>query len=817
MKWIATFLCLVFGVSAAANERGSQIYRTQCIECHGARGEGVDGLADEPLYGTKSIEALAGRITRTMPEDDPDLCMGEDADAVAEYIYHAFYSVEARAKLAPARVELARLTVPQYRHSAMDLVYGFRYDHLVARKDQRGLRVSYALYPDEKDYEKLKDKGIVHQEISGPVKHDFVSGHPQVEMDPKKRIFTEKPPKPKPMPKPKGKGKADADGKDKAQPKAEEPKPIVTEVKKFNPDRFKITWVGSIIAEETGTYEFVIRTRNGVQFWVNERDIKSPYTIDGYVVSNNDLRELRAKVFLVGGRTYPVRLDMEKRTNKKDKGKRAEIELLWRPPGGVLATMPQRAFLPDQHHESFVPTVSFPADDRSVGYERGTSVSRAWLDAVNQGAIEAADYVGAHLDELARTKSSDKERAKKLRAFAEEFFARSQRTLKLSEKQQAMVALVFEKSDNVEAAVRQLVILSLTSPKFLYPGLADEDQSDQERVIYRLALALWDSLPTPYLRKRARDGYYKDLKRVDTETWKLMEAPLAKNKLHGFFHHWLELERAADASKSQEAFPEYSEELRAYLRQSLHRQIEHIVWGEGSDYRKLLAADYLFLNEALAQIYPGAQPVKGDHLRPVSLADGQRAGLLTHPYLLSTLAYHDSTSPIHRGVFLSRQILGIALKSPPMANEFVADHFDPTLTMREKVTELTKNQSCMACHSTINPLGFSLEHYDGIGRWREAEPTGKPINSRSQLVLDSGEALELQSAQDVAKLAATQRSAHLAFVEMLFHHTVKQPAAAYDAERLEWLCDSFVAQEFSILDLLKQIAFSTASEGLGID
>jgi hypothetical protein len=97
-----------------------------CAECHGEKGEGVKGEYDEPLTGNRSLAALTKRIVRTMPEDDPDLCVGEEAEQVAAYIYEAFYSPAAQARLKPPEVELARLTVPQYRASVADLVGRFR-------------------------------------------------------------------------------------------------------------------------------------------------------------------------------------------------------------------------------------------------------------------------------------------------------------------------------------------------------------------------------------------------------------------------------------------------------------------------------------------------------------------------------------------------------------------------------------------------------------------------------------------------------------------------------------------------------------------
>ena len=107
------------------NLRGAEIYRVQCAQCHGADGQEVDGEYDEPLYGTRSVKALTRLIVRTMPEDEAELCVGDDAAAVAAYIHDAFYSSEAQTQLKPVKVLPARLTNRQYRESIADLVGSF--------------------------------------------------------------------------------------------------------------------------------------------------------------------------------------------------------------------------------------------------------------------------------------------------------------------------------------------------------------------------------------------------------------------------------------------------------------------------------------------------------------------------------------------------------------------------------------------------------------------------------------------------------------------------------------------------------------------
>ncbi|HEY2341547.1 MAG TPA: cytochrome c, partial [Chthoniobacteraceae bacterium] len=104
---------------------GAKIYQHTCADCHGKNGEGVPDKYDEPLQGNRSIESLAKRISRTMPDDDPGTCTGDDAKQVAEYIYQAFYSPAAQARIRPEEIDLARLTVEQYRASVADVLGRF--------------------------------------------------------------------------------------------------------------------------------------------------------------------------------------------------------------------------------------------------------------------------------------------------------------------------------------------------------------------------------------------------------------------------------------------------------------------------------------------------------------------------------------------------------------------------------------------------------------------------------------------------------------------------------------------------------------------
>ena len=202
-----------------------------------------------------------------------------------------------------------------------------------------------------------------------------------------------------------------------------------------------------------------------------------------------------------------------------------------------------------------------------------------------------------------------------------------------------------------------------------------------------------------------------------------------------------------------------------------------------------------------------------DDFVKIAVDPKQRSGVVTHPYLLASFSYQKSTSPIHRGVFLTRNIVGRTLKPPPMAQTFKDAEFAPNLTMREKVAELTRPQACQTCHSVINPLGFSLENYDAVGRFRTQEK-GRPIDAISDYITDDGATVRLNGARDLAQFAVNSEHAQKAFIEQLFHQLVKQPVRAYGADTLDRLRTSFIASNYNIQKLIMEIALISAMHGV---
>jgi hypothetical protein len=751
---------LVSPASAAAaspaEHPGAAIYRAQCTSCHGDQGQGVPGKFDEALIGDRTLPSLVKKIARTMPEEDPDLCVGEQAEQVAAYIYDAFYSPAAQARLNPPEIELARLTTHQYRTSIADIIGHFRGGNDKDWGKEHGLLAFYRsptiITAEEKAA--LKPNSEPRKQT---VKHD--TRVPQIAL-----TLGDQSPVPETL----------------------------------DPLEFNLRFEGSVIAPDTGSYEFIVRSENGFRLWINDRN--QPL-IDAWVTSGPQVREEKASIFLIGGRAYHLQLE-----HFKFRDPTASIELRWKPPHGVEQTLPNRHLSPERFRETMIVSTPFPADDRSLGYERGTSLSKEWDQATTQAAIAVAEHVEGHLDELAATKPDVPDRPAKLLTFTETFTELAFRR-PLDDSQKKFIRDQFTTAKTPELAVKRCVLFTLKSPRFLYPTLLDQDPPDSYTVASRLALALWDSLPDKRLLQAAKENRLQEKADVLRAAQRMVTDPRSRAKLDGFFHHWLELELAENASKDPKAFPGFDQAALADLRTSLHLFIEGIVWSEHSDYRHLLQADYLYLNPRLAKLY--GKQVKSQDFERVSFDPKQRAGIVTHPYLLSAFATARATSPIHRGVFLTRNVVGMTLKNPPIAVAFEESHFKPGLTMREKVTELTRDSTCMSCHSVINPLGFSLENFDAIGRWRTKDEN-KPVDPVSEVPLENDQTLRLTGPRDIVNHVVTQPDGHRTFIRHLFHHTVKQTPSAYGQDTLNQLQQSFVAAQFNIKTLLSEIATRTA-------
>ena len=734
-------------------KHGAQIYAKSCASCHGKQGEGVSDKYPDPLAGDLSIGQLTQTIAETMPEEDPDACVTKDAHAVAQYIHHAFYSEAARVRNRPPKIAFSRLTAEQLRQSLADLYA--RFAGGLWMHHSRGLRAIYFDHPGWKQEKKRIER-------TDPV-IDFDFGH-------------------------KGPGHG------------------------IDPKKFFITWDGGLLVKRTGQYEFVLRSTCSCKMHLVDDD---KMFIDNHVQSEGRT-EFRRRIHLTAGRVYTLRLEFLQRERKTEQPP-AKFSLSWIPPGGVEQIIPTRHLLDSGFAEAFALQAKLPPDDSSYGYARGTSINRMWDNATSIAAIEFATAVSDRLwpEYQRRHKKEPNEKRKQLKTFLTELLETAFRgPIDDATRKMYLDEPVEMLADDSEA-IRLVALMICKSPRFLYPTM-DKHQSPSRRAANRLSLVLHDSLPTEkHLLNRAEKDQLTGEKKINEAAWSLVDDYRCRAKVRDFFRHWFHLDYESEISKDTKQFSEYNEAVVADLRDSFDATIDEIVWSEQSDFRQVFQADWVYTTDRLENFYGPSWKVKDVNKNTTrrlrrSVSDSKnRIGLVTHPLLMSQLSYYSSTSPIHRGVFLYRHLLGRTLRPPNAAFAPLADELHPDLTTRERVELQTGEVSCQVCHDKINGLGFALEEFDAVGFPRDRD-NGKPVDASGRYVTRKGDEVKFAGARDLANFLATSRDGHRAFVEAMFEYMVKQPVAAYEPTLLNELTERFRNSGFKIRDLVVLIATKVA-------
>jgi len=286
-------------------------------------------------------------------------------------------------------------------------------------------------------------------------------------------------------------------------------------------------------------------------------------------------------------------------------------------------------------------------------------------------------------------------------------------------------------SGGFEAGIRLALESILVSPEFIFrmefdpPGAAPGSinrVSDVE-LASRLSFFLWSSMPDDELLAVAERGELGKPDVLAVQVRRMMADPRVNELVKNFAGQWLYLRNIARIQPDPAVFPAFDEN----LRQAMAKETELLV---GSTFREdrnvadLLDTNYTFVNQRLAEHY-GIPGIYGNEFRRVALTDKNRYGLLGQAAILAVTSYPNRTAPTIRGKWVLEQLLGTPPPPPPPNVPSLKDDASvSTMTMRQRMELHRANPSCAACHRLMDPIGFALENYDGLGRWRETAGPG---------------------------------------------------------------------------------------------
>jgi hypothetical protein len=277
-----------------------------------------------------------------------------------------------------------------------------------------------------------------------------------------------------------------------------------------------------------------------------------------------------------------------------------------------------------------------------------------------------------------------------------------------------------------EAGIRLALQKILVSPEFLF--LVELDPEDAARgtvhqvsdteLASRLSFFLWSSMPDDELLQFAERGELKNTRVLEQQVRRMLADPRSSALVSNFAGQWLFLRNIDRIQPDPASFPNFDDNLRAALRKETELLVDSML-REDKSVADLLDADYTFLNERLAAHY-GIQGIYGNEFRRVPVTDEERRGLLGHASILTVTSYPNRTAPTIRGKWVLEQLLGTPPPPPPPNVPSLKEN-DATrvMTMRERMEQHRANPACAVCHRMMDPLGFALENFDGLGRWRE--------------------------------------------------------------------------------------------------
>ncbi|MEN8679137.1 MAG: DUF1592 domain-containing protein [Akkermansiaceae bacterium] len=364
------------------------------------------------------------------------------------------------------------------------------------------------------------------------------------------------------------------------------------------------------------------------------------------------------------------------------------------------------------------------------------------------------------------------------------------------------------------SSLRLMLKAILVSPQFLFitPSVTpDGGQAivplDNHQLASRLSYLLWATMPDAELSALADDGMLHDPGVYRGQVKRLIGDKRSRALFDGFGAQWLGLGELEAMTFDSARFPQMTPEMRSAMYDEARMFFETLM-RENLSVVNFVKSDFTFLNENLSSLYGLQKNVMGPAMRKVMLKDSNRGGVLGMPGVLATTSFPNRTSPVKRGVWVLEQILGEVIPpAPPNVPELEKQKEEKVanLTLRER-TELHRTDSaCATCHKIMDPIGFGLENFDTIGRWRENDDTGGAIDATGEL--PGGK--RFTTPAELKEILANRKSEVARnLTEKLLAYALCRPLEGYDHIVVDRLMESIAADDHGMQTLILEVVTS---------
>ncbi|MEO1614504.1 MAG: DUF1592 domain-containing protein [Planctomycetota bacterium] len=368
------------------------------------------------------------------------------------------------------------------------------------------------------------------------------------------------------------------------------------------------------------------------------------------------------------------------------------------------------------------------------------------------------------------------------------------------------------RTQRFERGIESALTAVLVNPNFIFrtaktPSGVSAGQAyslDANEVASRLSFFLWSSLPDESLLEFAEANAW-EVDSLERETRRLLADPRSDSLVNNFADQWLYLRNLPTITPDLRKFPDFDHNLRIAFAEETKRLFADVLRRDAS-VLELIQSDHAFLNERLAKHY-GIPGVVGDHFRRVELhPEWKRGGLLRQGSVLMATSYATRTSPTIRGAWILENILGTPPPPPPPNVPTIREkEAGKKLSFREALAKHREDASCASCHDLIDPVGFALDEYDAVGRWRTTIE-GVPVDAAGRMP-DGQEVVGVQQLEQ--GILSRPELFVRALVEKLMTYAVGRPMEAADGAAIRKVVREAAVNNYRISDLLVGITRST--------
>jgi hypothetical protein len=461
------------------------------------------------------------------------------------------------------------------------------------------------------------------------------------------------------------------------------------------------------------------------------------------------------------------------------------------------------------------PGAAFPPDDGAYGFTNNgdaLSISPLLLEHYEASAAKLAAKAITNPDILLCDAAGAPEaRACAVRILAPFLRRAWRRRIAASEIDvlAAVVATAEEQGLTFRESIALAIKAALMSPSFLFRVELDPDPNasaphllDDYELASRLSYFLWSTMPDDALLAFAEVGKLSEPSVLDRQVRRMLADPKAQALIDDFASQWL-LHTLSEGTPDAALFPAFDEELRASMGAETKAFLGSFVLGDAR-LPDMFDARFSFLNARMAAHY-GIAGVVGSSPVRVALDEGShRGGLLTQASILTMTSVATRTSVVRRGEWVLSELL-CAPPPPPPPNIPALPVAVSVGTMRQKLDEHRKNPACMSCHTQMDPIGFALEHYDAIGRFRETD-MGLAIDATG--ATPTGQTFD--GAAELAQVIKSDPRFIDCATRKLFTYALGRVPGPYDERRLKGLTKAFAKDDYRTKDLIVNIIGSDA-------